>query len=166
MTLFAIRCLAVVGLVCVLQSAIVAADVEHVDSWGNIDQGSSLSRFKTKIAIPFLTRETDVDYPGVSYNRFPAQVFCRVKRITKTSLCLLEQDFLTDEESAKDSVIVTGIKLVETAKDGCQPKAEITKGGIGQSFAQVKITSPSGCGIDAVTAFYIRKPTLFTKEIF
>lgn len=75
MTPFAIRCLAVVGLVCVLQSAIVAADVEHVDSWGEIEKGSSLSRIKSKLAIPFLTRETDVDYPGVSYNRFPAQVY-------------------------------------------------------------------------------------------
>lgn len=57
--------LAIVGLVCVMQG-VLAGDVEHVSSWGETEVGSVFSVIKSKVAIPFLHRDTEIVFPGVS----------------------------------------------------------------------------------------------------
>lgn len=54
----------------------------------------------------------------------------------------------------KDSYIIKGIKYVENANELCIPLANITKGGIGEKFAEVKVTSGTGCGLDSVVIFF------------
>lgn len=71
MNSYAMKLLAIVGLACVMQSVNVAADVEHTSSWGDLSDGRTVYfRTKSKTAIPFVTRDTDIDFPGVSFNRF------------------------------------------------------------------------------------------------
>lgn len=59
--------LLVVGLICVMRGA-VADDNEHVQSWGDDTvSGSTFDRIKSKIAIPFISRDFTVSYPEVSF---------------------------------------------------------------------------------------------------
>lgn len=68
--------LAVVGLLCVMRGA-VADDIEHVQSWGDLTAtGSTFDRIKSKIAIPFITREFTVSYPEVSSD--PSAIYQKI----------------------------------------------------------------------------------------
>lgn len=59
------KLLAVVGMICVIQ---VAADMENVNGWGELyGSGTAFSLERTKYAIPFVRRDTDVEFPGVSF---------------------------------------------------------------------------------------------------
>lgn len=61
--------------------------------------------------------------------------------------------------------IVEGIQVVQTVKDKCETKVQISEGGIGQKFAKVKLRSDSGCGIKATIKFFVKRPQLFNQEI-
>lgn len=71
MTSHVIQFLAIVGLLCVLQISIDAAGVEHEGSWGDLSDGRAVFyRDKSKVAIPFVKRETDVAFPEVRLTPF------------------------------------------------------------------------------------------------
>lgn len=63
----AIRCLAIVGLVCALHGA-TAETTEHVNSWGDLSAQVIVGSTKSKIGIPFLQRSLELSYPEVSFN--------------------------------------------------------------------------------------------------
>lgn len=69
MTSFIKQFLAIVGLLCVVQSGI-ATEVDHVKSWGDLSKpGSYFSEIKTKVALPLLHRDFTVSYPQVNFNK-------------------------------------------------------------------------------------------------
>lgn len=59
-----------------------------------------------------------------------------------------------------ETYTIRGIKYVENADDSCEPKAEITEGGIDQKFATVKVTSGRGCGLHSVVSFLVQRPAV------
>lgn len=77
-----------------------------------------------------------------------------------------QQDFpfVEDKETFKDYTVINGIEYYEYPHDSCEPQANVTKGGIGQAYATVKVTSPSGCGIDSRVTFRVQKPEVMRKE--
>lgn len=77
---------------------------------------------------------------------------CDLPKVTKLRNMLHLQDF-NMKDARKDSYTIRGIKYVENADELCVPLANITKGGIDQKFAEVKVTSASGCGLDSVIIF-------------
>lgn len=64
-----------------------------------------------------------------------------------------------------DSYTIRGIKLVDKADETCEPIAEILKGGIGQKFARVKVTSGSGCGLHSTVSFLADRPNQSTGNL-
>lgn len=56
-----------------------------------------------------------------------------------------------------DTYTIRAIKVIEKASAACVPTAEIIKGGIGQKFAEVKVTSASGCGLNTVVRFIAQR---------
>lgn len=71
---------------------------------------------------------------------------------------LFLKDFVFDGEMPTDAYTIRTIKVIEKASAACVPKAEITKGGIGQKFAEIKVTSASGCGLNSVVRFIADRP--------
>lgn len=70
MTLHAIKFLAVVCLLCVLQISIDAAGFEHVGSWGDLSDGRAVfHRTVSRMGIPYFTRESELYFPDVSFTR-------------------------------------------------------------------------------------------------
>lgn len=61
--------------------------------------------------------------------------------------------------------VIKGIQHWENVKDSCVTKTEITKGGIGQKFATVLITTGRGCGINSVVTFFVDRPSNLKKEV-
>lgn len=74
------------------------------------------------------------------------------------------KDFSVDGPAA-DLAFIRGIRYVEKAKDSCETRVEITKGGVGQKFAQVKMTTARGCGLNSEITFFVDRPQLFTQEV-
>lgn len=47
----------------------VAGGIEHQTTWGDIsDDGSDVSKLEWRIALPFVQREAEVEYPRVSFH--------------------------------------------------------------------------------------------------
>lgn len=68
MSSFALKIFAVVGLLCVVQHS-VAGHVEHTRTWGDLSGGDTIyATTKTKNAIPFIEREIEIAFPGVSFD--------------------------------------------------------------------------------------------------
>lgn len=68
MSSFALKMFAVIALLCVVQHS-VAGNVEHTRTWGDLSGGDTIfATTKTKSAIPFLVRDTEISFPGVSFD--------------------------------------------------------------------------------------------------
>lgn len=69
MTSSIVSLLTIVGLVCALQS-VVASEVDHVKSWGDLSKaGSYLSQIETRVGIPLIHREITISYPEVCFDQ-------------------------------------------------------------------------------------------------
>lgn len=66
MASFTSKWLVIVSLVCVLQETL-GADVEHEYNWGDTSGGGFIfEKSNRKIAIPFLRRTFEINFPDVS----------------------------------------------------------------------------------------------------
>lgn len=155
MTSSIVSLLTIVGLVCALQS-VVASEVDHVKSWGDLSKaGSYFSQIETRVGIPLIHRDITVSYPEVSSNQNNLKR-CAIS-VDENKINFRIQDFFT-EGLPIESYTIKGIKYVESSEDSCAPKSEILKGGIDQKFATVKITSGRGCGLHSVVSFLVERP--------
>lgn len=80
MKLITKKCVIAVGVICAIGLCVVIAcailvpvaeDIEHKSTWGDVSgRGYGLRIHQSKIAIPFLEREIEVQYPRVGSKRF------------------------------------------------------------------------------------------------
>lgn len=129
---------------------------DYLSNWGETSGINSLvfTRVKSKVAFPLMTRDTDVDFPDVSIDAIVHWLIA--SKLTVISF-VCKQDF--DVGPDRSSLVITGIKVQETAKPDCHPpRVNIKKGGIGQRSAKVEVTSDRGCGLNSVISFYVQRP--------
>lgn len=74
------------------------------------------------------------------------------------------QDFPTEGLNLENHTI-KGRKYVEKSDDTCVPTSRVTKGGIDEKSAVVKITSGRGCGLHSIVSFLVESSKSDEPEI-